>query len=276
MGENEYGHPELLAEPEWVAAHANDSNVRVIDCSPLDAYRRAHIPGAVGLPVHVYIKDPDQDMFVMPGEKFAALMSSLGVGDDTTVITYDDSNSLYAARLWWVLRYHGHQNTKVLNGGWHRWLTDGRPVTFHATHPSAATFTPRTRPELVCRADDLKAGIGGDSRQILDVRSDEEWNGTNDRGNKRAGRVPGARHLEWVNFISKDDRRTFLPAAELRAMLTEAGVRPDAEVVTYCQAGIRAAVGAFVLTLLGWSDVRNYDGSMREWANREDTPLTVS
>ncbi len=275
MVENGYARPDLLAEPDWLSQHLEDSSVRLIDCATLDAYRRAHIPGAVGLPVHFYIKDPANETFVMPPDQFADLMGKLGVGDDTTVVTYDDNNSLVAARLWWVLNFYGHTNAKVLNGGWHRWLSEGRPVTFHATHTEPRTFTPRTDEALLSKAGDLKASIGRAGVQIMDMRSDSEWTGENDRGNKRRGHVPGAVHLEWLNCISKDDRRVFLPAGELRGMIDAAGISPEAEVVTYCQGGIRAAHGMFVLKLLGWDRVRNYDGSMREWANREDTPLVV-
>lgn len=233
MAANGYVRPELLAEPDWLAEHINDSSVRVIDCATLDAYRRAHITGAVGLPVHIYIKDPADETFVMPPEQFAELMGKLGVGDDTTVVTYDDNNSLVATRLWWVLNYYGHANTKVLNGGWHRWLSEGRPITTHATHAEPATFTPKVNEDLVCRLDDLKTKLDQSDVQILDVRTDQEWTGENDRGNKRRGHVPGAVHLEWLNFVSKDDRRVFLPADELRAMLREVGITPEAEVVTY-------------------------------------------
>ncbi len=233
MASNGYVHPELLAEPDWLAAHLNDANVRLVDCATLDAYRRAHIPGAVGLPVHIYIKDPADETFVMPPDQFAELMSKLGIGDDTTVVTYDDNNSLVSTRFWWVLNYYGHGNAKVLNGGWHRWLSEGRPVTFHATQVEPASFTPQVREELVCTLDDLKAKLEQPDVQIMDMRTDQDWTGENSRGNQRSGHVPGAIHLEWLNFISKDDRRTFLPAGELRAMLTQAGIKPEAEVVTY-------------------------------------------
>jgi len=233
MATDEYAHPELLAEPDWLAAHSGDANLRVIDCATIEAYRRAHIPGAVGLPVHIYIKDPADETFVMPPDQFAQLMGRLGVGDDTLVVAYDDNNGLVATRLWWVLNYYGHTNVKVLNGGWHRWLAEGRPVTTHATHPQPATFTVAANEKLICRIDDLKAAIDRPDVQIMDMRTDEEWLGTNNRGNKRVGHVPGAIHLEWLNFVSKDDRRVFLPAAELHAMLTAAGIRPESEVFTY-------------------------------------------
>jgi thiosulfate/3-mercaptopyruvate sulfurtransferase len=228
-----YVRPELLAEPDWLWEHQDDPKVRVIDCATLEAYRRAHIPGAVGLPTHIYIKNPDDDAFVMTPDQFKDLMERLGVSDDTTVVTYDDNNALVATRLWWVLNYYGHTNAKVLNGGWHRWLTEGRPITFHQTHVERGSFTPRPNEQIICRADDLMARVGKAGVGILDVRTDEEWLGTNNRGNKRAGHVPGAVHLEWLNFVTRDDNRVFKSADELRAMLREVGISPEQEVVTY-------------------------------------------
>lgn len=274
----QYAHPELLAEPDWLEAHAGDSNVRIIDCATLEAYRRAHIPGAVQLPVHYYIKEPgppgeDHGTFVMAPGEFEKLMGQLGVGEDTLVVTYDDNNALVAARLWWVLKYYGHDNAKVLNGGWHRWLSEGRRVTFHAAKPAPATFVAKPRPELIADAEYLAAKYDDPGCQVLDARTDEEWAGTNSRGNRRSGHVPGARHLEWVRFVSRDDSRQFLPADEIEALLREAGIERGKPAITYCQGGIRAAHAAFAMELLGYEDVRVYDGSMRDWANREDTPL---
>lgn len=209
-----------------------------------------------------------------PGD-FEQLMGKLGVSNDTTVVTYDDNNALVASRLWWVLKYYGHTKARVLNGGWHRWLTEGRPVTFHATRVPAGTFTARPDASLIADAEYLKANHTAESCQVLDARTDQEWDGTNDRGNKRVGRVPGAKHLEWLNFVAKDDCRMFLPAEELERMVREAGFTPEKATITYCQGGIRAAHAAFVLDLLGWDNIRVYDGSMRDWANRDDTPLEL-
>ena len=276
----DYARPEILAEPDWLAQHANDANVVAIDCATLEAYRRAHIPGAVALTTHFYIKEEgpagaEHGTFVMPPDQFQSLMRGLGVSNDTTVVSYDDNNALVAARLWWVLRYYGHDNAKVLNGGWHRWLSEGHPVTFHATRAAAGNFTASVRPELNADAEYLKSLHTNPACQVLDTRSDGEWDGTNARGNARVGRVPGAHHLEWLNFVAKDDSRRFLPAGELRGLLQSAGISHEKPVITYCQGGIRAAHAAFVLHLLGYNDVRVYDGSMRDWANRQDTPLEV-
>ncbi len=275
-----YARPELLAEPDWLADHLDDPAVRVIDCAALEAYRRAHIPGAVRQPTHTYLKEAGAreggaGMFVMPPDEFAALMGGLGVDAETTVVAYDDANSLVAARLWWALAYYGHERAKVLNGGWHRWLTEGRPATFHATQPEPRAFAARPAPARYASADDLLAEHGSDACAVLDVRSDGEWDGSNARGNRRVGHVPGARHLEWTRLVEQADTRRFLPAAEMRALLEEAGVTAGGRVITYCQGGIRAAHTAFALALLGHDDVRVYDGSMYEWANRDDTPLEV-
>jgi thiosulfate/3-mercaptopyruvate sulfurtransferase len=273
-----YARPELLAEPDWLAQNLDNPNVRIIDCATLEAYRRAHIPGAVQLPVHFYIKDEDSagsdhGVLVMPPAAFEDLMSKLGVNAETTVVTYDDNNALVAARLWWVLKYYGHTNAKVLNGGWHRWLTENRPVTFHATRAPKGSFTAKPNPDVYATIDQLKDRHADAACQVLDTRTDAEWEGTNDRGNKRAGRVPHATHLEWVRFVETDDSRKFLPADNIQALLDEAGLERSKPTITYCQGGIRAAHAAFVMDLLGYDDVRVYDGSMREWANREDTPL---
>ncbi len=275
-----YARPELLAEPDWLAEHGTDPQTRIIDCASLEAYRRAHIPGAVHLSAHYYIKEQGEreggaGMFVTPPHDFAALLGGLGVDANTTVIAYDDNNALVAARLWWALNYYGHTNAKVLNGGWHRWLTEGRPATFHATRPQARAFASRPTPALHASAEDLLAEHDSPACTVLDVRSDSEWDGSNARGNKRVGHVPGARHLEWTDLVERTDTRRFLPAEEMRRCLEEAGVAPNARTITYCQGGIRAAHTAFALTLLGYEDVRVYDGSMYEWANREDTPLVT-
>ena len=277
----DYARPELLAEPDWLASALENPQVRVIDCATVEAYRRAHIPGAVQLPVHYYIKehDPqgsDHGTLVMPPAEFEDLMGKLGVSNDTTVVTYDDNNGLVAARLWWVLKYYGHTNAKVLNGGWHRWMSEGRPMTFHATKPPKGSFSAKLDDSVYATADYLKEMHANPACQVLDARSDGEWDGSNNRGNQRSGRVPGSHHLEWLQFVSTGDDRKFLPAEELESLLQGAGLERDKPTITYCQGGIRAAHAAFVMDLLGYDGIRVYDGSMREWANREDTPLTVS
>ena len=234
-----YARPDLLVETEWLADRMDSPDVRIVDCDPHDVYRRAHIKGSVGIRVHHYIKhpdyatDPNSAPLVMPPEPFTDLMESMGIGDDTLVVAYDDSGSLYAARFWWVLEYYGHSNVKVLNGGWSKWFDEGRPVSLDRPRPTKASFTVQENPDVLCTLDHAVSSVGKPETMILDVRTDGEWDGTNTRGNKRAGHVPGAVHLEWLNFVTSDRPRVFKPAGELRTMLEERGITPEKEVITY-------------------------------------------
>jgi len=271
-----YARPELLAEPDWLWEQRDNPKVRLIDCASLEKYERAHIPGAVGLPVHVWIKETEWGVHVMGPEPFADLMSKLGVSDDITVITYDDFNTSFATRLWWVLNYYGHTDAKVLNGGWHRWVTEGRPVTFHETVPEPGQFTPRPNESIICRLDYLMDKLDDPSSQILNVLPEAFYRGTeNPFGNERVGHIPGSLNLPIEQFFTDDDRRVFKDAAELQTVLQEVGLSPENEIIIHCQAGIRTTTGFFVLSLLGWDGVRAYDAAMAEWANRDDTPLVV-
>lgn len=239
VASSNYARPELLADTEWLARHLDDPNLRVVDCDNRDAYRRAHIPGAVhlGHPMlpepKMYLKDPDAPVHVLPAEKLALVMGDLGIGNDTLVVAYDGFGGLYAARLWWVLGLYGHTSVKVLNGGWRKWLAEGRPITNAEARISKASFTPRACPEFMATCDYLLGCVENPRAVILDVRSDAEWTGENPRGNARAGHIPGAVHLEWLNFITQDDLQTFRPVDELRTMLEAAGVTSAKEVVTH-------------------------------------------
>ena len=270
----DYTRPELLVDGSWLQEHLDDPNLRIVDCDTRDAFRRAHIPSAV-CPADNFFKDPNDRRFVMPPDLFAETMAGLGIGDDTDVVTYD-AGGITAARLWWCLNYYGHTRVRVLNGGWNQWLADGRPMTMAETRPSASKpFTPRVNDSIRAGAEDILERLEKPEVVILDVRTDGEWDGSNTRGNKRQGHMPGAVHLEWTNNLTADDLRRFKSPDDLRAMYEAAGVTPDKEIVTVCQGGIRAAQTAFTLTLLGYERVRNYDGSFSDWGNRDDTPIVT-
>jgi thiosulfate/3-mercaptopyruvate sulfurtransferase len=239
MTTQNYPQPDLLVDTDWLAERLDTPNLRLVDCDPIDVYRRAHITHAIGIPVHHYIKQPEytvnprQYPLVAPPDTMKALMERMGIGDENLVVAYDSNGSLWAARLWWVLNYYGHANVKVLNGGWRKWFDEGRALSIdRPSHPSAR-FTPRANPDLLCTLDYGRAQVGNTDVVFLDVRSDGEWEGTNDRGNKRAGRIPGAVHLEWLNFVTPDKHHTIKPAHELRAMLEAVGATPDKEIVIY-------------------------------------------
>lgn len=271
----EFAHPEMLIETGELSAMLDNPKLRLVDCDVFQAYQRAHIPGAVGVPFDHYYKGEGDSRFVAPPQEFGEMMAKLGIGNDTNVVGYDASGSLYATRLWWSLAYYGHPGARILNGGWQKWLAEGRPVTMAAPDVAPATFTPRDADEsLYATAEYIMANLNRADFLVVDVRSDGEWEGTNSRGNKRVGHVPGAVHLEWLNNVRADlSGRTEKPAAELRAMYEAIGVTPDKEIVTMCQGGIRASQTAATLRMLGYPRVRNYDGSARDWSNREDTPL---
>ena len=232
MAEQGYSRPDMLTTTAWVAEHWQDANVRIVDCDNRDAYRRAHIPGAITFRGHHYLKEKEGAPYIMGPDQFAETMGALGIGDETLVIAYDGFSSLYATRFWWALNYYGHSQVKVLNGGWEKWLAEGRPVTNAIPRPQPATFTARVQDEFIARWEYVNDVIGDQNRTILDVRSDEEWTGANARGTKRGGRIPAAIHLEWLNFIDNKTKE-FKPATELHALLQKAGVIPEREVITY-------------------------------------------
>ena len=229
-----YARPDLLVETDWLAAHLDDPGIRLIDADYPPAYGRAHIPGAAGhLSDNAYLKTKTGATFVMEPDQAAETLGKMGIGDEGTVIVYDGDRSRLATRFWWVLTYYGHRNVRVLNGGFHKWLAEGRPVTQAVPKVAPATFTPRPNPDVLGTCELLKAGVGRDDTVFLDVRSEGEYAGSVSRGNKRVGHVPGAVNVEWTNFVTADDRKVFKPAAELREMLRAQGITPDKNVYTY-------------------------------------------
>ena len=228
-----YAHPEYLAETEWVVERLLDDNVVIVDTDIVEAYRRAHIPGAVLIPDN-YEKDPDTNrVHILPPEKFARVMESLGIGDDTIVVAYDNSRSLYAGRLWWALNYYGHANVKVLSGGWRKWFGEGKPVTgARPEDRQGGGFTAKADPSLMVTTEDLKAAYDRPESVVWDVRSRAEYTGENTRGNRRSGHIPGAKHLEWLEMVD-EHTHAFKPAPEMRRILESKGITPDKEVFAH-------------------------------------------
>jgi thiosulfate/3-mercaptopyruvate sulfurtransferase len=278
-----YERPELLADPDWLWEHRGDPNVRVVDCATSDAYDRAHIPGAVRVPGHPWLKtEPDpyshvnEPLHVVGQDDFASAMGKIGVSNDTTVVAYDSVSHQFATRLWWVLAYYGHRKAKVLDGGFHRWLAEGRPVSDAVPEVDAASFVPRTDDSQIVRLDELRARYGEPGVQVVNALGPGFYAGrSNPFDNQRVGHIPGSINLPYSELLTTDDPRVLKSAVDIASLAASAGLRPDLETIVHCQAGIATTLDVFALTLLGWDNVRCYDAAMGEWANRGDTPLVV-
>ncbi len=264
-------------DADWLQARLDDSNVRVIEASiAKDSYDGAHIPGAEWVDFHgdLLINGDDTSGEVITPPQFAALMSKLGIAPDTTVVAYGDRHNSYAIRFFWTLDFYQHRgDTYVLEGGRERWLAEGRPTTSEVSSVSPASYPTPKMWSNTNRAtwQEVRAAIGVPDKVVLDVRSADEYNGTSVRAS-RGGHVPTAAHLEWTettagnNVLKSED--------DLRAMYESLGVTPDKEIIAHCQLGIRAAHTWFVLKhVLGYPNVKNYDGSWQEWGNRDDLPV---
>jgi thiosulfate/3-mercaptopyruvate sulfurtransferase len=220
------------------------------------------------------ITDPDDPVpaQVAQPERFAELMGSLGIGGDTHVVVYDHAGGQFATRLWWALTYYGHDRVSVLDGGWNRWTAEGRPTTSEVPDLRPATFTPARRPGWRKEAGEVLAASERGAF-LLDARDEGQYTGAVARGEGRAGRLPGAKHLHSESLFDPESG-TFRSDEELAGMLREAGVPEDREasVVAYCNGGVAATVPLFALHRRGYTNLSNYDGSWNEWGMREDLP----
>lgn len=265
----------MLVTTDWLAAHIDLPHIQVVDTDAPEVYAAGHIPGASN-PLDNYYKTSLADRtHIQDAAQFADTMRSLGVGDDTTVVAYDRQGGLYALRLMWALHYYGHRNVKMLDGGYQKWVAEGRAsnaAPFMAS--DAIDFTPKGPDRsMIANQSDVLAAIDDPDTCLMDVRTDGEWDGSNKRGGKRGGRIPGATHLEWVNFHTGGDIPTLKTAAEINQLLEAHGIDKTRPIITYCQGGIRAAHTYWVAKLVGAPDVRNYDASWREWGNDPDLPI---
>jgi len=270
-----YAHPEQLVETDWVAAHAGDANVRVVDMrSAATAYPGGHVPGAVYLsPVAIRVADRPPTFLPTPQE-FEALMAKLGIGDATRVVVYDERGGIYAARLWWILNYFGHPNVALMNGGWVTWTAEQRGVEQAAPAPAAARFTARPQPRWVATAADVAGAIDKPGVKIVDARTAAEIEGKDLRGIKRGGFVASSVPVYWEDLLDAQ-KRTFKPADELKQIYEGRGILASHEVIAYCQVGMRASVDLFALHLIGYDKLRNYYGAWEEWGNRDDLPVAT-
>jgi len=275
-----YAHPEYLVETDWVAEHLNDANVRIIesDEDPL-LYAVGHIPGAVQVDWFSTLQHPLRRDFLTK-EKFEETVSSLGIGNDTTVVFYGDKSNWFACYALWLFQYYGHQNVKIMNGGRLKWEKENRPLVKEvAGYPKTAYRAKEADISIRAFRDEVLKQ-SNEKKPLVDVRSPKEYSGEllhmpnyPQEGATRGGHIPGAVSIPWATAVNEADS-TFKTPDELRALYEGKNVKADGEIIAYCRIGERSSLTWFVLKyLLGYPNVKNYDGSWTEWGNLVDAPI---
>jgi thiosulfate/3-mercaptopyruvate sulfurtransferase len=276
-----YAHPESLVSTEWLAAHLDDPAVRVLESDEdVLLYDTGHIPGAQKIDWHADLNDPVQRDYI-GREQFQALVRRLGIDDSTTVVFYGDKNNWWATYALWVFQLFGFTNTKILDGGRAKWEAEDREMTtdVRAVKPSQYKAADRDDKHIRAFMSDVHDHVKWKGK-LIDVRSPDEFTGKKlhmpdypQEGAMRGGHIPGAKSVPWARAANADG--TFKSAAELRSIYEgEAGLTSEDEVVAYCRIGERSSHTWFVLRyLLGYDNVRNYDGSWTEWGNAVRAPI---
>ena len=273
--------PPALVSTAWAREHLDDPKVRFLEVDvDTEAYDKGHLPGATGINWKSQLTDSVRRDLVSR-EELESLLRSAGVDDDTTIVLYGDNNNWFAAWAYWQLRYHGVDNVRLLDGGRIKVEADGLPLTTDApTHAGGSISVPdATREELRAYRDSVIEGIGSDDRDLVDVRSPEEFSGElaapahlPQEAAQRRGHIPGAVNVPWSKAVAEDG--TFKPIDELRELYGSKGVDGTSEVVAYCRIGERSSHTWFVLhELLGYPNVRNYDGSWTEYGSLVGVPI---
>ena len=281
MADKGYANPDVLVSTDWVAAHLNDENVRLLESNEdVLLYDMGHIPGAQKIDWQEDLNDAIVRDYVGQ-QQFQALMERLGISNDTTVVFYGDKSNWWATYAFWVFQLFGHTNAKVMDGGRQKWTDEGRELTTDASSYPAASYSAPARNDGAIRAlrdevlDHQRAGL-----PLVDVRSPAEFSGEllhmadyPQEGSLRGGHIAGARNVPWARAANDDG--TFKTADELRSIYEdEQGLSGSDNIIAYCRIGERSSHSWFVLTyLLGYGNVRNYDGSWTEWGNAVGLPI---
>jgi thiosulfate/3-mercaptopyruvate sulfurtransferase len=269
----DYPRAELLLEPAELAKPEVAREFVVLDVRSEEAYQEGHVPGARRVD-HDTWKDAFGDG--KDAEGWSERIGQLGIGPGAKVVLYDDQGMKDAARIWWILRYWGVRDARMLNGGWETWKAEGRPTSDQTPPaPQPAEFKARARRRRLAVKRQILASLAESTWQIVDTRSEAEFCGIDKKGNQKAGAIPGAVRLEWSDLIDSETHRLKSPD-QLRELFAQAGIELDRPTVTHCQSGGRASVMAFGMELMGAKQVRNYYQSWNEWGNSDDTPIVVS
>ena len=277
-----YANPDVLVTTDWVAEHLHDSTIRLVESNEDTLlYASGHIPGAVHVDWTSDLNDQIRRDYV-GREAFNALMSRIGVTRDTTVVFYGDRNNWWACYAFWVFQLFGHTRAKVMDGGRLKWEKENRPLTRDVPRYPPTTYAAPERQDAEIRAfrEEVLAHVKAHG-QLVDVRSPEEFSGTRlhmpeypNEGAMRGGHIPGAKSIPWARAVNPEDG-TFRSAEELRALYVDQnGLRAGNETIAYCRIGERSSHTWFALKyLLGFGNVRNYDGSWTEWGNLVGVPI---
>jgi thiosulfate/3-mercaptopyruvate sulfurtransferase len=272
--------PEHMATAEWLAEQLDRPGVRVVDArwrpdgSSGAVYATGHIPGAVHVDWRTDLVD-DSDtgdaLLLASPDRVAALAGRLGIGDGTTVVVYDDSQSLFAARTWWSLRTYGLESVRVLDGGYPTWTGQGHPVSNAEVHPPTTSLSLRGPNRMRLTTGDVRGLLGAPDVTLIDTRAAAEYHGF--EGNtKRLGHIPGAVNVP-VGATSQPGSQRLRDGSDLRDLLHRSNVTRGRRMVCYDGSGVAASKLAYVLMLLGHEDVAVYDGGWAEWGNRLDLPV---
>lgn len=280
----EYAHPELLVSTKWVADHLHDAGVRIVESDEdVLLYHQGHIPGAVKVDWHTDLQDAIVRDYI-DKRRFEQLCSARGIANDTRVVFYGDKNNWWACYAFWVFKMYGHEDCVIMNGGRQRWELDGRPLEKGEPEYEPTPYTAE-EPDLSIRAfrDEVLSHQQA-GKPLIDVRSPGEYSGEllhmpdyPQEGALRGGHIPGAASVPWSRAVNEDG--TFKAREELEQIyLAEAGLKPeDEQIIAYCRIGERSSHTWFVLKyLLGFENVKNYDGSWTEWGNLVGVPIERS
>ncbi|CAN5657044.1 sulfurtransferase [soil metagenome] len=279
MTDHGYATADSLVDSDWAKDHLDDPNVRFVEVDvDTTAYEQSHIPGAVAWDWTSQLSDGVR-RDIASREDFSALLSSSGIGPDTTIVLYGDNNNWFAAWAYWQLKLYGHRDVRILNGGRKYWLDQGLPITTDVPSHEATDYDlPVADFSLRAFRDDILPRLGDAGLALVDVRSPAEFNGEiiappgMSETAQRAGHIPGAASIPWAQTVREDGR--FKPRAELEALYAAKGVTPEKDVIAYCRIGERSSHSWFVLhELLGYERVRNYDGSWTEYGSLIGVPI---
>ncbi len=276
----DYKHPEMLVSTAWVAEHLNDPKVRLVEVDvDTSQYEQGHIAGAVGWNWQSQLCD-NVRRDICTKQEIEHLLSSSGIGNSTTVVLYGDNNNWFAAYALWQLVYWGHQDVKLMNGGRKKWLEERRPLTTDAPKITPVSYKAK-EPDKSIRAfrDDVFKHLET-HKPLVDVRSVKEYTGEllhmpnyPQEGAQRGGHIPGAASIPWSQAVNESNS-TFKTADELAELYQSKGITKEKEIIAYCRIGERSSHTWFALKyLLGYQNVRNYDGSWTEWGNLVNAPI---